>query len=78
MREIVISMKLNRHLYRLALHLRTRYKNMEVVAGVMGTSSRTVRNWKTSKKITITPQIIEGLNSCGYDIAVVPIDEKDS
>lgn len=67
-------MNLNTCLYLLAKDLRRRYRSMDDVAAVLGTRAKTVRNWKNSSRITITPEMIEGLHSCGYDIAVVPLD----
>ena len=68
-------MTLSRKLYKLAKTLRTRHENMHVVAEMMGTNVRTLSNWKTSKKITVTPSLIKGLNSFGYDIDIVKIKE---
>ena len=69
-------MHLNKKLYRLAKNLRRKYSSMYEVAGALGTNMKTVRNWQTSKKITLTPEMVEGLKEHGYKIDLVKIKEK--
>lgn len=69
-------MHLNKKLYRLAKDLRKDYTSMYEVAGALGTNIKTVRNWQTSKKITLTPEMVEGLKEHGYKVDLVKIRKR--